>query len=105
MKVNEIKEIVDLAKEKGFESEWITEYDIHNNGKPLGFYLWLCELQSHVREKHLIEVNCFMSYKNFTDNVPHLDCYEDFGVKNNGYLCMVNEELSEVYSDKNDYLF
>ena len=48
--------LIQLATDKGFESE---EYDAHDESYPLNglhYYLWNCELQKWLRDKHSMDV-------------------------------------------------
>jgi hypothetical protein len=54
------KELIELAKEKGFESITSIVYqiaDVENDNPDLFYYLWCCELQKWLIEKYFIYVD------------------------------------------------
>lgn len=57
-------ELIELSKEKGFLSRdrLVSVYDSY-------YYLWMCELQQWLREKHDIEINIPCDY--FPFNKKH----------------------------------
>jgi hypothetical protein len=62
-----MKELIELAKQKGFESE--LKYLLNSNYKDLSEfdYLWMCELQKWLIEKEDLNVEVFSyNHKKFT---------------------------------------
>lgn len=66
------EQLIKLAKEKGFESIMYNQLIIHRIWTKLedshAYYLWLCELQKWLREKHVkiisveFELDCYEVY-------------------------------------------
>jgi len=69
------EQLINLAKAKNFQPEWINSFpsDMQNN---ICYYLWMCELQKWLREKHnihiLIHYNVF-SEKYRIEYIIHMD--------------------------------
>lgn len=51
------KELVKLAKSKGFEGIFEKEWT-HNSKEPIRYYLWMCELQKWLRDRKILLEVC-----------------------------------------------
>ena len=87
------EKLIELSKEKGFESKIYKELikigiwiKLSNNH---AYYLWMCELQKWLRENHNIHI--FIHYNTLT---------ERFRIE---YITHINKEIENEYPEFNTY--
>lgn len=93
-----MKELINLAKEKGFKAQLVRLHNNINDKTVISdwFFLWMCELQRWLREKHTIHVD-IESYEAID---PEIKVWYDYIVQDFEGTYIKNNDMSSSYKER-----